>query len=81
MKQRPIDKGKLLTIRAGLKHGDIKELARITGFTWTYVSRVLRGSEDNFNSQIIKEAIKLYEHNKKEAEALATGIDKAIENG
>lgn len=81
MKLRPIDREKLLTIRAGLKHGDVKAIAEITGFTWTYVSRVLRGAEDNYNPQIIKEAIKLYNKNKRESEAFAEEIDKALGNG
>lgn len=81
MKLRPIDREKLLALIAGMKHGDVKAIAEITGISLTYVSKVLRGAEDNFNSRIIKEAIKIYEHNKKEAEALTAGLNKAIENG
>jgi AraC-like DNA-binding protein len=79
MKYRPIGKKELLIIRQGLPHGYLKTISKRTGYSSTYVSRVL--SAEYYNTFIINEAIKLHSENETSTMLLIKKIKKAKSRG
>ena len=78
MKNRRISNDKLKVIRNYLPHGSNKIIAKQTGFTSIYVSKVLHGVY--LNAQIIEEALKIATEEKTLTESLNIKLNALLIN-
>lgn len=53
-------------IRAGLIHGDMKDIAKDTGKSYVYVNMVLNVTRKEYNEEIVAAATKIIASRKKE---------------
>jgi hypothetical protein len=65
---------KIRAIKAQLAHGSVKEIARMTGFTDSYVSQILDGGY--YNEKVIEATITLYKSQQKQMRK----IDRKLSN-
>jgi hypothetical protein len=79
MKYRPFTTEQLCLVRHGLPHGYLNTIARKTGYSPTYISRVMVGKF--YNSQIIDEVMKMYSKCNAKTELLMKEIERLNNNG